>query len=158
MFHAARRLPLLKVLLGSFHVAHSARLSTQQGLYQISLIILGDDVLNIKLLIGRKAAANLGGVKGLHINVCLRSLGFDQCGLGLGLVNRSLFRITQAPQRVELQLIVGFLRHVTRGDARPEHNVQQCAEVTLQHQALNLLHKVVIALEVTVAGGVHAGR
>ena len=112
LLYTARSLPLLKVFLGSFHVAHSARLCSQQGLHQIILIILGDDVLDIKLLIGCKATAYLGGVERLHIDVCLCSLSLDQRSLGLGLVNRSLFRVAQAPQRVELQLVVGFLGHI----------------------------------------------
>ena len=112
LFLAARSLPLLKVLLGGFHIAHSTRCCTQQRLHQIILIILGDDVLDIKLLIGCKAAAYLGGVKGLHIDVCLRSLGLDQSGLSLGLVNCGLLCVAQAPQGLELQLVVGFLGHI----------------------------------------------
>ena len=112
LFLAARSLPLLNVLLGGFHVAHGARLSTQQRLQQIILVILGDDVFDIKLLIGRKAAAHLGGVERLHIDVCLRSLGLDQSGLSLGLVNCGLLCVAQAPQGLELQFVVGFLGHI----------------------------------------------
>ena len=113
MFCAAWCLCLLQIPLGSFHVAHGIRLGAQQGMQQIILVILGDDVFDIKLLIGRKAAAHLGGVERLHIDVCLRSLGLDQSGLSLGLVNCGLLCVAQAPQGLELQLVVGFLGHIT---------------------------------------------
>lgn len=41
---------------------------------------------------------------------------------------------------------------------RPENNIQQCAQIPFQHEPLNLLHEVVVALEVAGASGVHASR
>ena len=94
---AARCLCLLQIPLGSFHVAHGIRLGAQQGMQQIILVILGDDVLDIELLIRCKAAADLGGVNGLHIDIELCGLRLDLLRLGLGLVNRRLLGIAQAP-------------------------------------------------------------
>ena len=125
---------------------------------QVFIVVFVQHGLHVELLAVGQLLAYLARVNGLHTDIDLGGLGPGELGLLPLLLQVSLLKVAQRPERIELDLQLGDFIDLAGGESGLEDDGQQIPQVALEHPALNTLDVVVVVLHAGVVGGAHTAN